>query len=383
MRVTFFSSYLNAHMLSLCRELDALPGVDFTFVAKNRFGGNVGRANLNDAEPYVLRPYDGSAERAEAMRHAVEDDVVVFGHMDGSEEFVEARMERGLLSLRTAERILKRGLAWRFVPPKAKRTYEWFLRYRRQPFYVLCNSAFTAYDLRLSGFPLEKCLMWGYFPEVPKTCLREGSEDDSLTLLWVGRLVGFKRPLDVPALMARLARTDANVRVRMAGGGMLGEALAQKVDRLGVSNCVELLGEVSSDDVDRLMRSSDVLLTTSDRREGWGCALNEGMARGCVPLASSIAGSTPYLVRHGENGFVYRRWDRRELARDVERLAGDRDLVKRLGAAARETMVSTWNASVAAQNLIKVSKALLAGEEPLLVEGPCAPAPLIRDDWHG
>ena len=67
MRVTFFSNYLNAHVLPLCEELRGTPGVELAFVALAAKAGNVGRENLNETTPWVVRAYEGGEQEALAV----------------------------------------------------------------------------------------------------------------------------------------------------------------------------------------------------------------------------------------------------------------------------------------------------------------------------
>ena len=164
--ISFFSNFFNAHQLPVARELDANPSVDYAFVAMQRVEGLEGRACLNDDYPFVIKQYLGGLEAEEAMAHAVGDDIVVFGDMAGDESYVRARAETGKPFFRYSERLLKRGDWWAYVPPKRYRTYDRFTRYKDNPMYVLCASGYTARDLGKFGFPVKRCLKWGYFPQV-------------------------------------------------------------------------------------------------------------------------------------------------------------------------------------------------------------------------
>ena len=374
MRVTFFSNYLNAHVLPLCEELRGTPGVELAFVALAAKAGNVGRENLNETTPWVVRAYEGGEQEALAVELVQDSDVVVFGHMSGREGYVETRVATGALTFRSAERILKRGDAIRFLPPKMKRTHEWFGRYARcSNFHMLCVGGHAARDLSKSGFPLEKCRQWGYFTEVPEVLERSyAGEDEPLSLLWAGRMLDWKRPVDALRIVADLVDSGSPVRLRMAGDGDEMERVRAAIADWGLQDSVELLGLVEAERVHELMCTSDALLNTSARKEGWGAAVSEAMARGCIVISNDQAGAPATLVREGQNGFLYPdgRLDAAESC--VAWLAADRARVRAVGEAARETMTSTWNARVAARNLLQLSEALLAGEEPPELEGPCA-----------
>lgn len=164
--ISFFSNFFNAHQLPIARELDANPRVDYAFVAMQQINGLEGRACLNDSYPFVVKQYLGGSAAEEAMTHAIGDDIVVFGDMAGDESYVRARAKTGKPFFRYSERLLKRGDWWAHVPPKKYRTYNRFIRYNDCPMYVLCASGYTARDLSKFGFPVERCLKWGYFPQV-------------------------------------------------------------------------------------------------------------------------------------------------------------------------------------------------------------------------
>ena len=375
MRITIFSGYLNAHMLPLCEELRAHEGVELSFVALSPHPGNVGRENLSDATPWVVRAYEDELQAARAVELAQNDDVVIFGHMGGHEGFVESRVAAGKLTFRAAERILKRGSLWRFFPPKAKRTHEWFGRYAScDNFHMLCIGGQAANDLVLSGFPLEKCLQWGYFTEVPEELERTySSQDEPLQVLWAARMLPYKRSADAPAVIADLVASGVPVHLVMAGDGEDMPLVRQAVEDWGIEDSVDLLGIVSPERLDQLMRKADVVLNTCGRKEGWGAAMGEAMARGCVLVSSADAGAASALVRDGENGFLFPdgRLDAAESC--LSWLAADRARVRATGEAARRTMLETWNARVAAANFLALSEALLAGEEPPVLVGPCSP----------
>ena len=141
MRITFFSNFLNVHQLPLANEFNAMEGVDYTFVSLLATDGMVGRSSLDDDYGFVVKEYESDAGAELAMRHAVEDDIVVFGDMAGKEQYVRERGRTGKPFFRYAERLLKRGDWWRFVPPKIYRKWNRFGSYKNDEMRVHCASA--------------------------------------------------------------------------------------------------------------------------------------------------------------------------------------------------------------------------------------------------
>lgn len=380
--VSVFSNYLNVHQLPVCQAIaDQSTVEEFHFVSLRNDIEVVGRQCLDDAFPFVIKAYEGNDTSTLAMSHAIGDDLVIFGDMAGQEQYVRARMRKGLMSFRYAERLLKRGLMWRFAPPKIKRTNDWFLRYTNKRFYCLCASAYTSYDLSLFGFPLSKCFKWGYFPAM--NAMPDNSRSNSrMELLWVGRLIDWKRPAMALEAASDLLKNGIPFRLRIVGDGRLLSYLRSETAKRGLCDYVSFCGEKPHEEVYRLMQQSDVLLMTSNRKEGWGAVINEAMSCGCVVVASAIAGAAPYLIKDGENGLLFAADDVDGMCRAVRFLAyGGNELISRMGECARQTIQQSWNAEEAVRRLFTLVPALECGDRNPFSDGPCSPAEMLTDDW--
>ena len=113
---------------------------------------------------------------------------------------------------------------------------------------------------------------------------------------------------------------------------------------------------------------SDVVLVTSDRYEGWGAVVNEGMGHGCIVIADAMVGSAKTLIQHDYNGLIYRnRYDWKILA-DVLKSA---QKMTEISLHAKETIDQTWNAKVAAKRLLSFAQSVLEGHRDFHYEsGP-------------
>lgn len=375
MKISFFSNYLNAHQLPLALVFDSMLGVEYAFVSLAAGGGNVGRTNLDYDYPFVIRAYEGGAEAAEAMRHAVGDDIVVFQHMDGREEYVRARAATGKPFFRATERLLKRGAWWRWMPPKIYRTWNWFTRYKKSPIHVLCISGYAAGDLAQFGFPIEKCLKWAYFPQVDCKPVeaRNPLLQRDVALGSAQRLIPWKRVDLQVRLAACLKESGISFHLEIAGDGPERVALEGLAKELGVDSEVAFLGNLSRDETAALMKRSDIFLATSNRKEGWGCTVNEAMASGCVLVASDAIGAVPFLVQDGENGVEFRSEDLNDLCERTISLCAEPSEIERLSRNAVSTVDGVWNAHFAAERFVEYSRAILEGRDVEYVSGPMSP----------
>lgn len=379
MRISFFSNFFNVHQLPLALELYSMCEVEYTFVSLSSVDGVIGRSSLDNDYPFVIKEYEGNRESSLAMHHALEDDIVVFGDMAGKEGYVSARAKSGRPFFRYAERLLKRGDWWRFVPPKIYRTWNMFGRYARANMGVLCASAYTARDLSLFGFPAQKCLKWGYYPPV-QSGLSYQQSPRYKALCSAQRLIPLKRvELQLHALQ-RVRKDGIDAKLTIAGDGPekpLLEALAVK---LGVSDYVTFLGELSHSETLHLMRDSSVFLATSNRNEGWGATINEAMGQGCCVIASEEMGSVPFLIENGSNGIIFHNGNIDELANSILGVLKDENYARHLGEAAQKTVCGLWSVQEAASRLFELSQVIVeegfdsARSKIDYSDGPLSPA---------
>ena len=376
MRISFFSNFFNAHQLPIALGLSSAPSVDYSFISLCGDIDVVGRASLDDAYPFVISAYKGDECRREAMRHALEDDVVVFGDLAGQEEYIEARAKTNKPFMRYAERLLKRGDWWRFVPPKRYRTWKRFGKYKNDSIVILCSSAFTARDLSMFGFPIEKCLKWGYFPQVELHPIEARERE----LPWDGslcsaqRLIPLKRVDMQVRMMAKLKEHGYGCRLTIAGDGPERQNLEELTRTLGVTDRVSFVGQLAPDKVHNLMRSHDVFLATSNRKEGWGATINEAMASGCVVVASDEMGSAPYLIKDGRNGHLFDSGSEDDFLGKVRCVLDDPKKSRELQARAVSTLAGEWGAEEAARRLVRYCEAMASGSELQFESGPLSAA---------
>lgn len=377
MSISFFSNFFNAHQVPVALELCCNPEVDYSFIAMQQVDGLEGRACLNDSYPFVIKRYLGGIEEEKAMSHAVCDDIVVFGDMAGDESYVRARAKSGKPFFRYSERLLKRGDWWAYMPPKRWRTYDRFGRYCKSNMYVLCASAFTARDLSKFGFPEERCLKWGYFPELPVSGARPRRKlGDKVKLLSVQRVIDWKR-VDLQVEAIRLLRDKGyDFDFRIVGDGNCSNVIRQIVDDNGLGNCIKLMGTVPHDRTLEMMVDADIFIATSNRKEGWGAVVNEAMAAGCAVVASDQMGSVPYLIRDGVDGIVFRSGDAVDLADAIAPLIADEGSRAKLGSNAQKRVFGDWGAACAAERLVSYSEGLLCGLDRRYPEGPISAAGL-------
>jgi glycosyltransferase involved in cell wall biosynthesis len=126
--------------------------------------------------------------------------------------------------------------------------------------------------------------------------------DGRRRVLFVGRLVDSKRPLDVVQAVSRLAAAGQPVELVVAGAGELQGRMEEAVRTGGVD--ARFLGFVNQSRLPSVYASSDVLVLPSTAVESWGLVVNEAMACGVPAVVSDAVGCGPDLIEPGVTGAV-------------------------------------------------------------------------------
>jgi glycosyltransferase involved in cell wall biosynthesis len=143
---------------------------------------------------------------------------------------------------------------------------------------------------------------------------REWSIDPgTFVVLFVGKLVPSKRPLNVVRALARLKGSRSLVVV---GSGPLEETLRKEAQRLDVD--LHMTGFLNQTELGRAYALADCLALPSDFPETWGLVVNEALATGLPVVVSAAVGCAPDLVRDGETGYIYPLDDIEALSRRLE-----------------------------------------------------------------
>jgi glycosyltransferase involved in cell wall biosynthesis len=195
-------------------------------------------------------------------------------------------------------------------------------------------------------------------------------------ILWCGRFLDWKHPDDALMVASRLKQDNLRFQLTIIGSGEMEEQLKNMTATLGITDCVTFTGSMSPERVRTAMERAGIYLMTSDRKEGWGAVVNEAMNSGCAIVASRAAGAVPYLVQDGVNGMIYDADCADALYEKIRFLLAHPAAQQRMGAAAYETIVTTWNAETAARRLVQVIAQLQQGQtsDALFSYGPCSRA---------
>jgi glycosyltransferase involved in cell wall biosynthesis len=109
-------------------------------------------------------------------------------------------------------------------------------------------------------------------------------------IIFAGRLVKNKGVDVMLQALALVNKTSTNWRLLLMGDGSERSKLQQKADDLGLAEQVTWLGWCSQQDMMMYMREAHLICQPTRFTESWGKVLQEGMAYGCIPIASAVGG---------------------------------------------------------------------------------------------
>lgn len=386
MKLVFYSIVLNHHQACLADEFHKTLGDDYAFVETAECHDQKGASEDYSLRPYLIKAWESAESWERAMRMAETAEVCVFGGHNAL-PFEKARMKKKLLSFDMSERMLKRGWKNIFSPRILNMILAYHLgRWSKKPIYKLCMSAFAAKDQYMLHSYYGKCFKWGYFTHVDEDLnieeeIHQASTSEITSLMWCSRFLTWKHP-ELPVQMAKkLKEKGYKFLLSMYGdegnaakhdGVYTRKRLQELIEKLEVEDCVHLMGNRPNHEILSEMRKTPIFLFTSDKQEGWGAVANEALSNGCVLVASDAIGSTPFLIKEGENGFLFESGNVDSLTSKVEWLLLHPSEARKMQLSAYYGMKTIWSPRKAAENLLELINNLNNNHIPSIIEGPCS-----------
>lgn len=393
--LTFFSNYFNHHQKALCDTWYELLGEGFTFVETEPMEGFRTEMGWGETEgaPYLLRSYESAEACEKAMTLGLSSDLVVMG--TAPEFFIEERLLQDRITFRYSERPLKEGFIKFFIPRLTKKYLHLHVRNRKRRIYILAASAYTAWDYRrmFDSYP-GKIYRFGYFPKhfsyepqalfarKEQAALRDYGDSTIPTILWEGRMLKLKRPVDVIRAASVLKGKGYDFRLKMIGEGPERAKAEALCNKLALSEIVSFHDFLPPGEAREQMADAKIYVMSSNFLEGWGSVIYEALNAGCACVVSHAPGAAPWLVRHRETGLLYQSDSFDSLVRQLERLLKEPALVRRYGENACLLMEKEWNERTAAKNVLTLYEDLSAGRPVSLQSGPCSRAEILKNNWY-
>ena len=151
---------------------------------------------------------------------------------------------------------------------------------------------------------------------------------ERMTIGVVSRLEPIKgMDLIIPAF-AKVKENFPDARLLIVGDGSLKELMHKQAEDLQLMESIEWAGRQGQDTIQSYYDKIDILCMPS-RSEGFGLTAIEGMARGCVVVASDVGG-LPEVVLNGKVGLLHKSENIGVLADKIELLLEKKSLMEEM-----------------------------------------------------
>ena len=186
---------------------------------------------------------------------------------------------------------------------------------------------------------------------------------DGCTVLFAGRLIRRKRPLDLVQAFARVAQNRPDARLRMAGecrsDALYAESVRAFIRRTGLDKQVHLLGPLPEDQLLHEFSRCDVLALPSVQ-ETAPMVIAQAMAAG-KPVVATNVGGVAEMINDGRTGFLCNVGDIEGMADALQRLLQDRSLRVEMGRAGRRKAKDDYYAPTVAHKTLEVYRTVAGG----------------------
>lgn len=305
--IVFLSNVASPHSIPLCKAIIDI-GIELLFIEtskliKARSGMGYEAFSNYDFVVSADKFYKNEAYYTEIIDKA---DVLLFSFGSVSEKYLTKRIQNNLPVYLLSERLFKKGFL-KLFDPKLWKSIKFFHSVYDKNVFLLCMGSYVPDDFRMCGFNQNKIFKFGYITECKlydEIELLNQKNHENMNLLWVGRLIWWKQPLQAIKCAKLLEDAHYNFELHIIGDGPLKKRLERYVLKHKIRNIV-LHGSMNNHDVKKRMIESDILLCTSNRLEGWGAVINEGMSLGCTVVANRCMGATNWLIRNNHTGIIY------------------------------------------------------------------------------
>ncbi|MBN1871175.1 MAG: glycosyltransferase [Candidatus Omnitrophica bacterium] len=139
--------------------------------------------------------------------------------------------------------------------------------------------------------------------------------------------------IDAAKILRDSLPADKMPKIMLVGDGSSRGDLERQVERLNLRADVIFTG--ARMDVARLLEAMDVVVLSSNIREGLGICLIEAMAKG-KPVIGTNVGGIPEVIKDGINGLIIPSEDSSKMAESIKIIIEDGALARKMGEAGRK-----------------------------------------------
>ncbi len=241
--------------------------------------------------------------------------------------------------------------------------YSWFVK----TFYILLEKAlsyFTKKFIAVSAGEYERAVRSGIAPERKTLIIENGVKLPENTVSTAAANKEMKRAVTITRFdyskntgllinIAGILKSEGNpagIKFTLIGSGPDEEKLKDAASAKGLNDIIEFTG--FTDRPGDYLVESFCYISTS-RWEGMPLGVLEAMSYGLPVIATNVSGNKDAVVQ-GENGFLYDPANPSEAADHLKKLAGDKELWKRMSLSSRRIAEEKYDVFISAKKTYNV-----------------------------
>ncbi len=370
------------HQMELAEQLVTLLGVDnFRLGILSPLSDERLKMSWRDdySASYLLRFSNSEAEQLQIKRWIESADVVIQGRFPI--KYLRKRVRAGKLTFAYQERFWKRKKNVFRLIRRLPHLYKNYWSVDKDNYHLLAAGAYAGEDLQNLGLFKNRAWKFGYFIDAKPSQTLSNNKPPQLSFVWCARMIDCKRPEQALTIARHLKDKGVDFHLTMIGHGDLFVNTQAKLEDLALKDCVSLVGSKTVDEVNAIMAHADVMLMTSDFREGWGLVVNEAINNQCFPVINDAAGAAKWLV-DPRYGMTYNDQQFDLMLEQLSGMCHDPAAVRKAALMGQKTLNEAWSSEVAAQRIIELSQHLLEVKNNedhnapegcgLFSDGPCS-----------
>jgi colanic acid/amylovoran biosynthesis glycosyltransferase len=190
---------------------------------------------------------------------------------------------------------------------------------------------------------------------------------EAFTVLFCGRLINWKAPdlaIDIVEKLIK-QRNHKDIKLKIIGDGPMKIDLLKQIEKLDLSDHIEILGAMTQEAIFHEMENADVFLypgihdPKTDRAENQGLVLQEAQSMQ-LPVIISDAGGMKYGVIDNETGFVVKEGDIDGFVDKLEILIKSEDQRLQMGSKGRSFVQERFDSKFLGQRLTEIYKTAIS-----------------------
>jgi N-acetyl-alpha-D-glucosaminyl L-malate synthase BshA len=184
----------------------------------------------------------------------------------------------------------------------------------------------------------------------PAPCEIMEQPERDIVVAHVSNFRAVKRVEDAVYAMCMVTKRAPDAKLMLIGDGPERHRIERLIDQMDLRRNITLTGYRS--DVPELLRCADTLVLPSET-ESAPLTILEAMSTG-LPVIATRVGGVPEIIEDGRTGFLVPLKHPEDIAEKILELHGDRDKLRRMGAAARQAILERYSTEKVVQQYLDV-----------------------------